>query len=110
PRAIGFLSTDDRWQRWGWQVEQRPPEPGFVQLSRARKRGFVITGAGRATVRTAAFYRPGARVRVTERSGATVSTREMTVGASGRLRVPVVLSSDATSGTTRVAIRQAGAP
>src|SRR5262249_14121489 len=70
----------------------------------------VIAGAGRATVRTAAFYRPGARVRVTKRSGATVSSREMTVGASGRVRVPVVLSSDATPGTTRVAIRQVGAP
>jgi S-formylglutathione hydrolase FrmB len=110
PRPIGFLSTDDRWQRWGWQVEQRPPEPGFVQLSRARKTGFVITGAGRATVRTAAFYPPGARVRVTRRSGAAVSTREMTVGASGRLRVPVVLSSDATPATARVAVRQVGSP
>src|SRR5262245_35109293 len=110
PRPIGFLSTDDRWQRWGWQVEQRPPEPGFVQLSRARKTGFVITGAGRATVRTAAFYPPGSRVRVSRRSGAAVSTREMTVGASGRLRVPVVLSSDATPATIRVAIRQVGSP
>jgi S-formylglutathione hydrolase FrmB len=110
PRAIGFLSTDDRWQRWGWQVEQRPPEPAFVQLSRARKSGFVITGAGRSTVRTAAFYRPGTRVRVTKRSGAAVSAREMTVGSSGRLRVPVVLSTDAAPGTTRVAIRQVGPP
>jgi hypothetical protein len=34
----------------------------------------------------------------------------MTVGSSGRLRVPVVLSTDAAPGTTRVAIRQVGPP
>ncbi len=110
PRSISFLSTDDRWQRWGWKVTLRRPEPGFAQLRHAGRSGFVLTGAGRATVQTAALYRPGARVRITERSGATVSNRRATVGSSARLRVPVLLSSGTTPGTTRVAIRQIAGP
>ncbi len=110
PRSISFISTDDQWQRWGWEVTLRRPEPGFVQLRRAGKRGFVLAGAGRATVRTAALYRPGARVRITKRSGATVSARETTVGSSGRLHVRVLLGADSTAGASRVAIRQVAGP
>ena len=44
----------------------RPPAEAFSALSRANRHGFTLTGTGDATVRTPAFYAPGAKVEVTE--------------------------------------------
>jgi S-formylglutathione hydrolase FrmB len=103
-RWVDFRSTDDHWERWGWDVALQRAAPAFSDLRHARRNGFVLTGTGDAVVRTPAMYRPGTRVRVTTR-GVVRSTRERTVGASGRLRVAVALSDDASPGTTRVRIR-----
>jgi hypothetical protein len=81
------------------------PEPAFSHLERARPRGFMLTGTGRARVRTAKLYRPGARLRVTMRGPAGALRRDMTVGSSGRVRITVPLGDDAMPGTTRVSIR-----
>jgi hypothetical protein len=107
-RSIDFRSTDARWERWGWEVALQGAAPGFTDLADARRSGFVLTGTGRATVRTAALYRPGSRVQVITR-GATRSVAERTVGSSGRLRVVVPLGEDTTAATTRVRIRHLAA-
>src|SRR5262245_13250460 len=86
PSSISYLSADDHWRRWGWEVTLHRTEPAFAQLRRARRAGFALSGTGRARVRTPPVYRAGARVRVTERGPAGTSSTEMTVDPSGRLR------------------------
>jgi len=103
--SIDYLSADDQWQEWGWKVALDRSVPGFSRLRHARRGGFVLSGTGRASVRTPRVYQPGARARVTAIGRAVRSNSELTVGPSGALRIAVPLSNDATPGTTRVAIR-----
>jgi S-formylglutathione hydrolase FrmB len=105
PSSIDYLSADDHWQEWGWKVALDRSAPGFSRLRRARRGGFVLTGTGRASVRTPSVYPPGARARVIAIGRAVRSSSELAVGPSGALRIAVPLSNDATPGTTRVAIR-----
>jgi hypothetical protein len=104
PRSIGYLSADDRWQQWGWTVDLERPERAFSSIGRARRRGFILTGTGRAIVQTPDVYRLRARVRVVQR-GLVDSSEEMTVGGTGRLRIVVPLGDGTTAATTRVSIR-----
>jgi hypothetical protein len=104
-RWVDYRTTDDRWERFGWEVTLRRPTPAFTDLRHARRSGFVLSGIGHAIVRTPAEYRPRTRVRVITRGVLETSTRERTIGATGRLRIDVPLSDDATPGTTRVRIR-----
>ena len=105
PRSISYLTTDDRWQQWGWDVKLERSARAFNHLERARRRGFLLTGTGRARVRTPRFYRSGSRVTVTVRGVAGTSRARTTVGRSGRLRVDVPLSDGDMPGTTSVSIR-----
>jgi hypothetical protein len=105
-RSVSYLSADDRWEQWGYTVELDRAERAFSRLRRGRKRGFILTGTGRATVQTPAVYRPGARLRVAQR-GVTDSNEVLTVGADGRLRGEVPLGE--TEGTARISIGGSGA-
>ena len=106
PRSIGYVSADDRWSHWGWEVSFKRTERGFGSLRKARGTGFVLTGTGIARVRTPRLYEPGERVRVDQRGTLGRSTSELVVDPSGRLRVRVRLG-EPDAGTTRVRIRPA---
>jgi S-formylglutathione hydrolase FrmB len=108
PRSIGYRSTEQRWEQWGWQVTLKQRTPAFVDLVRARRRGFQVTGAGSglAIVRTPAFFRPGTRVRVIKNDPMGREIDEVTVGGGRRLRITVRLGEDDSPLTTRVHLRR----
>lgn len=110
PRVIGYRSTAQRWEQWGWQVVLKQLTPAFVELARARRHGFVLTGAGGglAIVRTPIFYRPGTRMRVTMDGPTGREVDEVTVSGRGRLHIPLPLGENDVPATIRVKIRRLG--
>ena len=92
PTRVTYTSTERAYAVYGWRVALRRPNVEFSTLSRADKRGFALTGSGRATVTTPARYRPRARFRVRiTRDGATAS-RRISADRAGRLRIDVRLA------------------
>lgn len=105
PKSIDYLATADLWEQWGWEVRLERNAPAFSRLREARRRGFVLDGAGTATVRTPPFYRSGARVRVALAGSAGSTKTRATAGPDGRLTVTVPLGE--TAGTATVRLRGA---
>ena len=104
-RAVGFLSADEHWERFGWSVGVLHDQPGFTQLHYASRRGFALTGTGSASVRTPPLYDAGAHVRVRMRARAFSSTSNVVIDESGRLRLTVPLGDGSRPRTTRVSIQ-----
>jgi hypothetical protein len=107
PRTIGYRTVDDPWRQWGWRVALRRPAPAFSALDGAGRRGFALTGTGRATIRTPPFYRTRERLRVSERGPAAAASRRVRADRRGRLRIEVPLGAGARA-TTIVSIAPAG--
>jgi S-formylglutathione hydrolase FrmB len=108
PHRIGYRSTDREWERWGWQVTLEQETRGFVDLARAWRRGFQLTGAGTgvATVRTPPFFRRGTGVRAIKSGPTGREIDDVIVESDGRLRVTVRLGDGAGPATTRVRLRR----
>ena len=104
-RVVAFKTTDEKWERWDWQVTLQGAEPGFNELGDAQKRGFSLTGTGKATVETPAIYKKGRTMRVMQTGPTGTDTKDVKVGSSRRLRITVPLSDDATPETVIVRIR-----
>jgi S-formylglutathione hydrolase FrmB len=131
PKQVSFTAVEPKYEAYGWRVRLRRPNAEFSTLSKADRRGFALTGSGRAVVRTPSRYRPGAHyiARITRVRGhfgasarAGVRKRRLVATRSGALRVRVRLaptnsrdegSPDAEggrfhTGTVRVALERAG--
>jgi S-formylglutathione hydrolase FrmB len=91
PTPFIYTSADDRYGVYGWRVAMQRTAREFSTL-RAGRHSFKLAGSGSATVRTAAFYKPGARYKLTL-SGDKVATHSVfrRAGRSGRLTVNVLL-------------------
>jgi hypothetical protein len=87
PRRVSLRAIEPRYSVYGWDVRLRRRVLEFSRLSGAHRRGFQLTGSGSATVRTPAFYRPGAPYRVVARGRA----RLLRADRRGRLRIALVL-------------------
>ena len=105
---VTYRTVSNPWSQWGWRVAVRRPVPAFSRLSRANAHGFTLTGTHDATVKTPRFYVPGATAVVGESGPAGDETRHVTADGRGQLRIPVPLSGDATSASTRVKIKPLG--
>ena len=91
PAPFTYTSADNTYSVYGWRVATQRTAREFSTL-RAGRRSFALAGSGSATVRTAPFYKPGTRYRITL-SGDEVTTRSLIrrAGRSGRLTVKVPL-------------------
>jgi S-formylglutathione hydrolase FrmB len=105
PRAVSFKTTDEKWERWDWQVTLQGAKPGFNELRRARDRGFTLSGTGTATVRTPVGYKTGRVLRVTQTGPDGAEAHDVRVGDNRRLRITVPLGDGPTPTTVRVRIR-----
>jgi S-formylglutathione hydrolase FrmB len=86
-RIASYRSIDPDFAAWGWHFHADPKRAlEFLEVDRATRRGFTLTGSGTETVLTPAFYRPGRRYRV---NGAL--PRRPRAGRHGRLRLRVDL-------------------
>lgn len=96
PRRITFTAVEPSYEAYDWRVRLRRSNAEFSTLSGADRRGFSLTGSGRALVRTPPRYVPGARFRIRiRRDGAghrKVSRRRLRVTGSGRLRIGLRLA------------------
>jgi hypothetical protein len=80
---VTFRAVEPRYAVYGWRVALKRPALEWSELSRATRRGFTLSGSGRAVVVTPRFFAPGARVRA--------NGRVLRADRHGRLHVPVTL-------------------
>lgn len=98
PRQVTFTAVEPSYTAYGWSVRLRRPTAAFSTLSDARRRGFTLTGNGRALVRTPPRYRPRSRfaVRVRHRDAGgeprVVESSRLRTTRSGRLRIRLRLA------------------
>jgi len=67
PRSVTFRAVEPAYAVYGWRVAMKRPALEWSELSRATRRGFTLSGSGRASVVTPRFFAPGARVRANGR-------------------------------------------
>ena len=91
PVPFDYASISPDYAVYGWSVRITRPAIEFSHLNGAGPRGFTLRGSGRALVRTARYYRPGARLAVTLTDGARVERVVRRAGSRGRLSLPLVL-------------------
>ena len=87
PLTVGYRSIDPAYRVFGWRVQIDRPALEFSELTRARRKGFVLSGSGTARVRTPPRYRPKRLATVTVNGIA----RKLRVGSRCRLTVPIDL-------------------
>ncbi|MBX3023619.1 hypothetical protein KF840_01785 [bacterium] len=89
PRAdFRYRSVAPSFSVWGYQVDVARDVREFLDLRHVDRDGFEIQGSGRATVRTAGIYRPGAAYRV---GGAADAPQVLVADPDGSLRIEVDL-------------------
>jgi S-formylglutathione hydrolase FrmB len=91
-RTVTLTSVERSFTAFGWHVALRRPNVEFATLRRAGRRGFALTGSGRAVVTTPAHHRPGSRHVVRIARGDAVTTRRIAADGAGRLRVALRLA------------------
>lgn len=64
PRRFTYLSIDQVFSVYGWQVSIERSVIEFARLGEVSEAGFTLAGSGQASVRTAAWYVPGKSYRV----------------------------------------------
>ncbi|WP_394835875.1 esterase family protein [Pendulispora rubella] len=88
PTTISYESIDPSWSQWGWSVSlQRDTAQQWSSLSNADAHGFVLTGAGTATVVTPALYPPASTWTVTTTGACGNGSARIEADAAGRLHV-----------------------
>jgi S-formylglutathione hydrolase FrmB len=87
PARVTFKAVEPAYSAYGWTVRVKRPALEFSQLSKADRRGFTLSGSGRATVTTPARYTPRVAYTVKVRGKA----RSVRADRRGRLRVAVPL-------------------
>jgi S-formylglutathione hydrolase FrmB len=91
PGRFTYTAVEPRYAAFGWRVRVKRPVLEFSRLERARRRGFVLAGSGRATVTTAGLFRPRARYAVRLSGAFGPRNRILRATRAGRLRVRVPL-------------------
>jgi S-formylglutathione hydrolase FrmB len=67
PARFSFAAIEPRYSVYGWRVRIKRPALEFSRFERTGRRGFALSGSGRATVVTPPRFRPRARYRVKRR-------------------------------------------
>lgn len=96
PAEFRYRSIKPTFSVWGFDVTVERKVREFLDLSRVSAGGFTVRGSGRAVVRTAAFYAPGAAYSVAGAAGDPTAVEVVADGA-GRLTVPVDLGPSHTA-------------
>jgi diacylglycerol O-acyltransferase / trehalose O-mycolyltransferase len=96
PRRVTYRSARPTYGVFGWRVAWKREGLDFTRLLRASRRGFVLEGAGRATVRTRRGHAKGSTVTV---DGARVPASR---DRAGRLTIGVAAGDDGRA-TVRIA-------
>lgn len=91
PAEKFFMSADDRWSQWGYDVVLHRPAREFSTLRDGDADGFTLQGSGSATVLTPGVYAPRARATLRFSGDGGATTRALAVRRDGRLRVDVPL-------------------
>ena len=95
PSPFDFRAVEPTYRVYGWRVQVARPALEFSELRDASRRGFDLLGSGTAKVRTARYFKPHSRVRVTISSGSGARARKLRLraGRFGRVTVPVSLGT-----------------
>jgi S-formylglutathione hydrolase FrmB len=99
PARMWHTSTERAYGAYGWRVALRRDAVAFSTLGAADRRGFALTGTGRATVVTPPHHRARGRYRV--RVGG--DARVLRADRRGRLRIAVPLGERRATVRARIA-------
>jgi S-formylglutathione hydrolase FrmB len=91
PSSFTFTAADPRYAVYGWSAALSRRVMEFSTLRVDGRRGFSVTGSGRAVVTTAAEWQPGHRLFVVIRDARGRHTLRVMVGRSRRLVVQLSL-------------------
>jgi S-formylglutathione hydrolase FrmB len=91
PAKVSYMTDRPRYEIYGWSVRIKRSADEFSTLSEAGRKGFTLTGSGKATVTTAPILKRCRhyRVNVVDAKGRRGLRR--TIGRGGRLRLEVDL-------------------
>jgi S-formylglutathione hydrolase FrmB len=88
PAAFRYRSVAADFTVWDYQVTVTRDVREFLDLTDVRAEGLTVQGSGRAVIRTAPIYDPGATYLV---EGAGGQPQAIVAGPNGRLRITVDL-------------------
>jgi S-formylglutathione hydrolase FrmB len=91
PRSVSFRAVEPAYGVFGWRVALTRPALEFSALATADRRGFVLRGSGRATVRTPGLFRPSSMVEATVTSRRGAHSRTLSADSSGSLTLNLTL-------------------
>lgn len=91
PSSFSFTAADPRYGVYGWSVQLQRRALEFSTLRVDGRRGFSLTGSGRAVVTTQAEYRAGETLLLVIRDSRGRQTLRAVVAPSGRLVVALAL-------------------
>jgi hypothetical protein len=91
PSAFTFTAVESRYSVYGWSAALRRPALEFSTLRVRGRRGFSLTGSGRASVGTPPLFRPGGIVKVAVSDAHGNHSRRLRAESSGRLTVRLSL-------------------
>lgn len=91
PVPFDYTSIASSYGAYGWRVRIDRPAIEFSELRDAGPHGFAVDGSGTATVTTAAYYRPGQRLRVEIRNLARDTSAVRRAQSNGRLALTFTL-------------------
>lgn len=96
PAEFRYRSIKPAFSVWGFDVTVDREAREFLDLSGVDAAGFTVRGSGRAVVRTAAYYAPGATYSVAGAAGDSTAV-DVVADGTGRLTVPVDLGPSHTA-------------
>ncbi len=92
PARFSYRTIEPQYVVHGWRVRIERPALEWSELSGAGRRGFSLTGSGRARVTSARLFEPGTAVLATiRRRGGGVRSERLTADGAGRVKVRLKL-------------------
>jgi S-formylglutathione hydrolase FrmB len=92
PSSIRYMSADDSYSVYGWDVAMTRLAREFTTLSGASCSGFTLSGSGTGTVATPACFLPGVSYAVAMAGSQSGSSQtSVAAGSDGRLTLSVPL-------------------
>jgi hypothetical protein len=93
PARKDYLSGDDHWAQWGYDVTMKRPAREFSHLYNADANGFILQGSGSGAVVTPPDYPANSPAVVHTRGIGVDRTQTVRADGAGRLRLEVPLGA-----------------
>ncbi|MDP3857630.1 MAG: alpha/beta hydrolase family protein [Stagnimonas sp.] len=91
PESVSYRSIDTHYEVFGWTVDIERPAREFSELRNASRKGFELSGSGKAWVTSPALFDPGERTEAVLSGDESTQSLAVQADSRGRIRIPVDL-------------------